>query len=336
MHYALRSSRSMQIAEPSTTHPVRGMNDEVLFSTLLALLIAVSGIQQPQVSAAAIPSHSSAPLTDGRKSIIIHPDQFAGAARAFAFLHREFGGIEAELVTLSAIRQHASTGPSLRQIPFAGWDQRNLSHGDIRGYDAATAKKIIAFLQGQAGRTDIAAVLLLGDGAVIPPATISTSRTSTGRRCPTYRTTSGSPPIFSTPPPTSISISSGRWGGSPSTRLSRHWPMPRNCIAGTGKTARKSRCPSFSSSAISARTWSTAANFSTRCSSTRPSSVPGRNTTSRATAAIPSATCGRVSSVNRPASTISSPTAQATASRSTAIISIPDRSLQCPTRADCR
>ena len=148
----------------------REMNDTALPRILLlAVLILAGGMQHPVMSAASMPGHSSATLTDGRKSIIIHPDQFAGAARAFAFLHREFGGIEAELVSLSAIRQRASAGPSLRQIPFAGWDQRNTSHGDIRGYDAATAKKIIAFLQSQAGRTDIAAVLLLGDGAVIPP-----------------------------------------------------------------------------------------------------------------------------------------------------------------------
>ncbi len=169
MQYFLQWLRSIQISLLSTAHPVQDMNDTALFRTLLALLIVACGMQHPSISKAAIPGHSSAPLSDDRKSIIIHPDHFAAAARAFAFLHREFGGIEAELVPLSAIREKTTAGPSLRRIPFAGWDQRDAGHGDIRGYDAAMAKKIIAFLQTQADREDIAAVLLLGDGAIIPP-----------------------------------------------------------------------------------------------------------------------------------------------------------------------
>ena len=108
---------------------------------LLSSLIVAFVMQSPGIAIALVPKHSSAPLIDGRKSIIIHNEAFTAAAQAFAYLHREFSGVEEELVPLATIRQRTVIGPSLRQISYGGWDQRNIDHGDIRGYDAATAKK---------------------------------------------------------------------------------------------------------------------------------------------------------------------------------------------------
>lgn len=117
----------------------------------------------------AIPRQSTAPITDSRRSLIIYPPGFAAAAQAFSYLHRQFGGVEAILVPLAEIRQAPPPGPEMRRIPFAGWDTARPVKTTIKGYDSHLARQIIAYLRNLPTKDNILAVVLLGDGALIPP-----------------------------------------------------------------------------------------------------------------------------------------------------------------------
>jgi hypothetical protein len=116
-----------------------------------------------------IPTVSNGPLTEDRRSLIIYPQGFEESARAFAYLHREFAGIEARLVSLTEIAATQIPGPELRRIPYAGWDNQRPERITIEGYDFPLSKKIISYLQQASKSEKLLAVLLLGDGGLIPP-----------------------------------------------------------------------------------------------------------------------------------------------------------------------
>ena len=143
---------------------------KVSLCLIIALLLA--GCVTPprqQRAATAMPSLSQAKITEARKSVIIYADDFEESAKAFAFLHREFSGVEARLVSLREITATQIPGSQLRRIPFAGWENQRPEGVSIRHYDFAVAKKIITFLNTMQQQEAIVAVLLLGDGGLIPP-----------------------------------------------------------------------------------------------------------------------------------------------------------------------
>jgi hypothetical protein len=115
-----------------------------------------------------IPKNSSQPITEKKKSIIIYPQSFKEAAYQFEYLHREFGGTEALLVSLEEIAASSLPIEQIR-IPHDGWENMRPKHITIRNYDFKLAKKIIAFLKDLEKKHDILAVLLLGDGGVVAP-----------------------------------------------------------------------------------------------------------------------------------------------------------------------
>lgn len=133
----------------------------------LALLVAGCATA-PEYAPVAIPEQSDAPLTETRKSVIIYPDRFERAARAFAFLHREFGGTEALLTPLSKIKAAGLPTDSL-VVPFDGWQNLRGRQSQIRNYDFALARQIIAYLRDLQQKEPILAVLILGDGGLVPP-----------------------------------------------------------------------------------------------------------------------------------------------------------------------
>lgn len=121
-------------------------------------------------------AQSNAPSADGvfnegvdgqEYSIIIHPDHFVSAAEDFAALHQMHAGLQTITVSISQLRS-ASLATHLR-IPFQGYDSHGLSKPDIRGYDFDLAKRIISFLRKMEKSHRIRAVLILGDGALVPP-----------------------------------------------------------------------------------------------------------------------------------------------------------------------
>jgi len=134
-----------------------------------AVMMGCAASQPKPRTAISIPLSSDAALSDSRKSIIIYPQGFKESAQAFAYLHREFGGVEARLVPLEEIGAGQMVLPQLRHIPFAGWDSQRPEKVSIKGYDYNLAKRIIAYLQGLQKKEKILAVLLLGDGGLIPP-----------------------------------------------------------------------------------------------------------------------------------------------------------------------
>ncbi len=141
------------------------VNTVVLVFTL-CLLIGGSGLALAQDTK--IPLVSQKPITEKRRSVIIYPLGFEEAAKNFAYLHREFGGTEAIVVSLEQIRK--ATGKNLKiHIPFDGWENKRPKRIRIRNYDYDLAKRIIAYLQELEKRHEILAVLLLGDGEHIPP-----------------------------------------------------------------------------------------------------------------------------------------------------------------------
>ncbi len=151
----------MQVRKISRTFPT--------FMTLLLVTVAVAGCVAPvkkERSFLTIPTISEKPITENRHSLIIYPPGFEDSAKAFAFLHREFGGVEAQLIPLREIIADPHPGPELRHIPYSGWDNQRPERVSIEGYDYGLAKKIISFLGRQ---KKILAVLLLGDGGLIPP-----------------------------------------------------------------------------------------------------------------------------------------------------------------------
>ena len=142
-----------------------------LFCIAIAALAAmgcVTSQAMPQKTIS-IPITSNATPSEIRKSIIIYPAGFEESAKAFAYLHREFGGVEACLFPLTMIASGQMPGPELRRISFAGWDNQRPENVSIKGYDYLLAKKIIAYLNELQKRKKILAVLLLGDGGFISP-----------------------------------------------------------------------------------------------------------------------------------------------------------------------
>lgn len=140
--------------------------------TLLFVIFSATGCVAPakrEKVLLTIPSVSQKPITDERRSLIIYPPGFEESAKAFAYLHREFGGVEARLIPLGEIIAGPSPGPELRRVPYAGWDNQRPERVSINGYDFGLAKKIISFLGKQKKKEKILAVLLLGDGGLIPP-----------------------------------------------------------------------------------------------------------------------------------------------------------------------
>ncbi len=116
----------------------------------------------------AIPDHSTAAVTETRKSVVIYPAGFLAAAQSFSYLHQEFGGAEAILVSLEEIAAAPLPTENIR-IPFRGWENERPKRISIKNYDFQLSKKIIAYLRDLEKREDILAVLLLGDGGLIPP-----------------------------------------------------------------------------------------------------------------------------------------------------------------------
>ena len=116
-----------------------------------------------------IPAVSQQPIADDRHSLIIYPPGFEESAKAFAYLHREFGGVEARLIPLGEILEGPLPDATLRRIPYAGWDSQRPEKVSIKGYDYGLARRIISFLDRQRKKDRILAVLLLGDGGLIPP-----------------------------------------------------------------------------------------------------------------------------------------------------------------------
>ncbi len=136
---------------------------------LILLSLILSGctptVERPHIT---IPGYSTAPITEARKSVIIYPQNFSEAARAFGYLHREFGSTEPILVSLEEISTMVLPTDSIH-VPFRGWQNERPSTITIRNYDFELSKKIIAYLRYLEKQEKILAVLLLGDGALIPP-----------------------------------------------------------------------------------------------------------------------------------------------------------------------
>ena len=76
-----------------------------LFCISIAALAAIGCVasQAKPQKTTSIPITSNATLSEARKSIIIYPAGFEESVKAFAYLHREFGGVEARLVPLEEI-----------------------------------------------------------------------------------------------------------------------------------------------------------------------------------------------------------------------------------------
>ena len=90
-----------------------------------------------------LPDHSTAIITEKRKSVIIYPGSFSKAAGAFSYLHHEFGGAETIMVSLEEISNSGLPTGNIR-VPFKGWEMQRPRRIHIRGYDFQLAKKIIA------------------------------------------------------------------------------------------------------------------------------------------------------------------------------------------------
>lgn len=140
----------------------------ILLFCALILCSCVTPVKKERV-AITIPSLSEQPITEERRSLILYPAGFEESAKAFAYLHREFAGVEAHLVPLQEIIAAPPPGPELRRIPYAGWDNQRPEKITIEGYDYTLAKKITSYLGRQKKKEKILAVLLLGDGGLIPP-----------------------------------------------------------------------------------------------------------------------------------------------------------------------
>ena len=142
-----------------------------LSMVIFLLFVACSTTPRKPAAFIDVPVSSERQITEVRKALIVYRNAYKNAAMAFAYLNREFEGVDTILLQIEDLKP--TTGREPVAPPFRGWADTDRviqkRRASIHGYEYHLARRISAEIRRIALVHEIMSVMILGDAKIIPP-----------------------------------------------------------------------------------------------------------------------------------------------------------------------